>query len=106
MCGPTRRRPGGDPEGMVSHDDRFDRWLEALEARHLADLTFAEMSRALRALSAAYVERRRRLSRGAALDGAGKRAPFALVYGPLHYLLLREIVKALPDAARAVSRIV
>jgi hypothetical protein len=33
----------------------FDTWLEALEARHLSDLTFPEVSRALRALSSAYV---------------------------------------------------
>jgi hypothetical protein len=56
------------------------------------------VSRALRALSSAYVERRHRLGRGAALDGAGKRAAFALFYGPLHFLLVREIVRALPDA--------
>ena len=66
--------------------------------RHLADLTFPEVSRALRALSSAYVERRGRLGEGAALAGAGKRAAFALFYGPLHYLLLREIARALPGA--------
>ena len=72
--------------------------MRALEARHLADLTFPEVSRALRALSSAYVERRQRLAEGAALAGAGKRAAFALFYGPLHYLLIREIVRALPGA--------
>ena len=72
--------------------------MRALEARHLADLTFPEVSRALRALSAAYVERRQRLAEGAALAGAGKRAAFALFYGPLHYLLIREIVAVLPGA--------
>ena len=46
------------------------------------------MSRALRALSSTYVERRQKLAEGAALSGAGKRAAFALFYGPLHYLLL------------------
>jgi hypothetical protein len=69
----------------------FDNWLRVLEERHLADLTFPEVSRALRALSSAYVERRGRLKEGAALSGAGKRAAFALFYGPLHYLLVREI---------------
>jgi len=73
--------------------------MRALEARHLADLTFPEVSRALRALSSAYVERRQRLAEGAALAGAGKRAAFALFYGPLHYLLIREIVRALPGAS-------
>ena len=79
-------------------DEAFDRWLRALEARHLADLTFTEVARALRALSSTYVERRQRLAEGAALAGAGKRAAFALFYGPLHYLLIREIVRALPGA--------
>src|SRR5882672_8691975 len=76
----------------------IDAWLSALEARHLADLTFPEVSRSLRALSATYVERRDRLREGAALAGAGKRAAFALFYGPLHYLLVREIVRAIPEA--------
>ena len=71
-----------------------DNWLCALEEKHLADLTFPEVSRALRALSSAYVERRRRLREGTALAGAGKRAAFALFYGPLHFLLIREIAKA------------
>jgi hypothetical protein len=61
------------------------------------------VSRARRALSTAYVERRRRLPQGGALAGAGKRAAFALFYGPLHYLLVREIVRALPGATRAAS---
>lgn len=72
----------------------LDRWLRGLEERHLADLTFPEVSRALRALSSAYVERRSRLRDGAALSGAGKRAAFALFYGPLHFLLVREIARA------------
>src|SRR5882672_703927 len=79
-------------------DEHLHQWIQALETRHLADLTFSEVSRALRALSSTYVERRRRLTEGAALSGAGKRAAFALFYGPLHYLLVREIVRALPGA--------
>ena len=76
----------------------FEAWVRDLEARHLADLRFAEVTRALRALSATYVETRHRLGRGAALAGAGKRAAFALFYAPLHFLLMREIVGALPGA--------
>jgi len=91
---------------MSNRDERFDRWMEALATRHLADLTFPEVSRALRALSSAYVERRNRLAGGTALDGAGKRAAFALFYGPLHYLVVREIVRALPDATPPGSRLV
>jgi hypothetical protein len=80
-------------------------WLGALEARHLADLRPAEVGRALRALSSAYVERRDRLARGAALDGAGKRAAFALFYGPLHFLVVRAIIRALGAAAPPVDLI-
>jgi hypothetical protein len=72
-----------------------DPWLAELEARQLADLTFSEVARALRALSSTYVERRTKLKEGAALSGAGKRAAFALYYGPLHYLLLEHIVSSL-----------
>ena len=64
------------------------------------------MSRALRALSSTYVERRRRIAEGAALAGAGKRAAFALFYGPLHYLLVREIVRAIPGAAAHPATII
>jgi hypothetical protein len=87
-------------------DDRFAGWMAALEARHLAELTFPEVSRALRALSSAYVERREKLAQGAALDGAGKRAAFALFYGPLHYLLLRHVVSMLPGATRAMGTLI
>jgi len=83
-----------------------DAWLAALEARHLADLTFPEVSRSLRALSATYVERRDRLSEGAALSGAGKRAAFALFYGPIHYLLVAGIVRQLPRAAAGAAQLV
>src|SRR5215208_4662224 len=70
-------------------------WLAALEERHLADLTRPELTRALRALSSCYVERRDKLTSGAALDGAGKRAAFALFYGPLHFLTVSAVVRAL-----------
>jgi SAM-dependent methyltransferase len=79
----------------VAREDHFDRWLAALEARHLANLTFSEVSRALRALSSAYVERRHTLGEGGAFSGAGKRAAFALFYAPLHFLLVDRIVRHL-----------
>ncbi len=66
-------------------------FFDALEARHLANLTFTEVRKGLQALSSLYVERRDRIVRGAALDGAGKRAAFALYYGPQHLLAVREI---------------
>jgi len=76
----------------------FLSWLTALESRHLADLRFPEVTKALRALSSTYVERRGRLGEGAALASAGKRAAFALFYGPLHAILLRAIATELPGA--------
>ena len=84
----------------------FLAWIDALEARHQADLTFTEISRSLRALSSTYVERRHGLREGAALTGAGKRAAFALFYGPLHYLLTQQVVRALPGAAAAAPWLV
>ena len=82
----------------------LDDWLAALENRHLSDLTFAEVSRALRALSSTYVERRSKLADGAALSGAGKRAAFALFYGPLHFLLLEHIARSLSVGPRSLRR--
>jgi SAM-dependent methyltransferase len=75
--------------------DPFPAWLEALQRRHRERLTFAEVRRGLQALSSLYVERRGKLAKGAALEGAGKRAAFALYYGPAHFLLVRAIVRAL-----------
>jgi SAM-dependent methyltransferase len=78
----------------------FTEWLSALEARHLADLRVPEVTRALRALSSAYVERRaagpdartRRVAE--TLDTAGKRAAFALFYAPLHFMAVSAVVHA------------
>ncbi len=92
----------GERSGAAG-DGAFERWMTELEERHLADLRPAEVGRALRALSSAYVERRGRLAEGAALDGAGKRAAFALFYGPLHFLLVRAIVRSLGAATPAVG---
>ena len=73
----------------------FEHWIAALEQRHLADLRIAEVTRALRALSSAYVERRHTVARGGPLDSAGKRAAFALFYAPLHFLAARHVVESL-----------
>jgi SAM-dependent methyltransferase len=80
--------------------DPFTRWLDALDDRYRQALSFQEVRRSVQALSSLYVERRGRLAQGAALDGAGKRAAFATFFGPLHFLLVREIVRALGAAAR------
>lgn len=90
----------------------FDDWVTALEARHLANLRVPEVTRALRALSSAYVERRRRTAphggganvRGA-LDSAGKRAAFALFYAPLHFIAVTEIIRALATSREAPATI-
>jgi hypothetical protein len=81
-------------------------WYEALETRHLASLTFQEVRRALQALSSLYVERREKIGHGSALEGAGKRAAFALFYGPLHFMTVREVVRALRVADPPPARIV
>lgn len=82
----------------VEDSSLFQNWLAALEARHLRDLRVPEVTRALRALSSAYVERRgQALDR--TLDSAGKRAAFALFYAPLHMLTVDRIVRALSQDA-------
>jgi Methyltransferase domain len=85
--------------------DPFPAFYSALEARHRAELSFAEVRRALQALSSLYVERRERMADGAALEGRGKRAAFALYYGPLHFLLVRGIVRGLGPALPFPRRI-
>ena len=79
----------------------FEKWLAALDDRHLANLTPSEVTRALRALSSCYVERREKLAQGGALDSAGKRAAFALFYAPLHFLVVREIARALASVTKS-----
>jgi len=74
---------------------RIETWLADLESRFLTQLTFAELRRSVQSLSEDYVRRRGRLPTGEALAGPGKRAAFAVFFGPLHYILLREVVRAL-----------
>jgi len=83
----------------------LSQWLNALETRHLADLTFSEAARALRALSSTYVQRRDRLARTTAFDSKGKRAAYALYYGPLHFLTVTHIVDALGSSARPIRHL-
>jgi SAM-dependent methyltransferase len=84
----------------------FDRWMDDLERRHLSERTFAEVRRGLQAVSSLYVERRGRIGSGAVFDGEGKRAAFALFYGPLHHLVVGEIVAALGAAEPGLARVV
>jgi SAM-dependent methyltransferase len=76
----------------------IDDWLWALQARHRSALTTSEFLKAVRALSARYVECRAELPGRSPLDSAGKRAAFAAFYAPLHFLTTRQIVRALQPA--------
>src|SRR6187549_2639335 len=81
------------------------KWLAALEERHLANLTKQEFTRAVRALSARYVERRGQLPDRSPLDSAGKRAAFALFYAPLH-LLTAELALSRMDVRTDLTALV
>ena len=87
----------------MRHD--LDRWFEALQQRHLAELEWSEVTRALRALSAAYVQKRAKLASGAALDGRGKRAAFALFYGPLHFASVSAVLEQLAKAGEPICEV-
>lgn len=71
--------------------DAFEAWIEALLERHLRELTLREVGRALKQLTRDYVQQRHRLAEGA-FEGRGKRAAFAMYYGPRHFLLVREVL--------------
>jgi SAM-dependent methyltransferase len=97
----TVRRESHDGVGRAaSVEAMLPAWVSALESRHLANLRVPEVTRALRALSSAYVERRHnateegRKVRGT-LDTAGKRAAFALFYAPLHFIAVARVIAAL-----------
>lgn len=75
----------------VEPTDGFHSWFNALEQRHLADLTFQEVRKSIQALSARYVERRGK-ALADALSSRGKRAAFALYYAPLHFLTVRSVL--------------
>jgi hypothetical protein len=72
----------------------------------MAAFTAPEFLKAVRALSARYVEDRARLARRAPLDSAGKRAAFAAFYAPLHFLTTREVVRALGAGHRPIDRLI
>jgi len=74
---------------------RADAWLDALLARHTAAFEPAAFLKAVRALSARYVERRGGLPDRSPLDSAGKRAAFAAFYAPLHFFTVRELARRL-----------
>lgn len=80
-------------------------WYDKLTQRHLESLTFQEVRRAVQAVSKIYVQNRHKLSQGAVLNGAGKRAAFALFYGPIHLLFIKQLIEALSIPANAAKEI-
>jgi hypothetical protein len=85
--------------------DPVHAWIEALLPRHTRTLSRPEFLRAVRALSARYVERRSEIARRSPVDSAGKRAAFAAFFAPLHLVTTREIVRATGAANSSVSHI-
>jgi hypothetical protein len=88
---------------MSTPDDRF---VDALLERHAAPMRRPEFLKAIRALSARYVERRSALTGRSPLDSDGKRAAFAAYYAPLHYLTVRAILGRLGAPHRSIARVV
>ncbi len=70
-----------------------DDWVTALISRHTVALSRPEFLKAVRALSARYVESRAQLASRSPIDSAGKRAAFGGFYAPLHFLVVRSIIR-------------
>jgi hypothetical protein len=81
-------------------DSEAGRFVAALLERHAAPLRRSEFLKAIRALSARYVERRATLTDRSPLDSKGKRAAFAAYYGAVHYLTVRHVLAALDPRAQ------
>jgi hypothetical protein len=80
-------------------DPKFEQFVDAVSKRYLQELQFAEIRRAVQALSQWYVQKRADLTPDKVFTGRGKRAAFAAYYAPLHYLLVRMIVEQLQTPA-------
>ncbi len=81
-------------------------FFQALQQRHLAHLTRQEFTRAVRALSARYVEQRGQLPDRSPLDSAGKRAAFGLFYAAQHFLAVSAAVAHADLGRRPLTRLV
>ncbi len=78
---------------------RFDAWLADAVARHSRELEFREIRKGVQAVSQLYVTRREGVDLGArALEGRGKRAALATFFGPLHFVLVHQVLRALGPA--------
>ncbi len=91
---------------LLTPADPFDRWLPALLDRHRLALSTSEFLKAVRALSARYVERRSELGQRSPTDSAGKRAAFSGFFAPLHFLTVQAAVRALGAADVGIDQIV
>jgi hypothetical protein len=83
-----------------------DAWIERVIERHTRSMTRPEFLKAVRALSARYVEQRAALRDRSPLDSAGKRAAFAGFYAPLHFLTVRQIIASVGLGRRRIDTIV
>jgi SAM-dependent methyltransferase len=86
--------------------DPADAWLAALIERHTRQFTRPEFLKAVRALSARYVERRADLAHRPPTDSAGKRAAFAAFFAPLHFVTIRALAPRLGVSNRDLGEIV
>jgi SAM-dependent methyltransferase len=82
---------------VIDCDEAAEHWVASLIERHTTRWSRPEFLRAVRALSARYVERpHARTSQPT--DSPAKRAAFAAFYAPLHFLTVRRIAQALVPA--------
>jgi hypothetical protein len=91
---------------MSGHDTTIASWIDEVVNRHASALPRPQFLKAVRALSARYVERRATLTRQSPLDSAGKRAAFAGFFAPLHFLTTQRIAAALGPGPERVDAIV
>ena len=84
----------------MTGDFDVDGWIDALVERHAASMRRPELLKAIRALSARYVERRAELPGRSPLDSDGKRAAFAIFYAPIHFVTTRGIIRQLAGAGQ------
>src|SRR5690606_22736850 len=107
MASPPRNSTAS-PHGDKPTDRRsptIEAWIDAVIDRHTSALTPPEFLKAVRALSARYVERRADLPVRSPLDSDGKRAAFAGFFALLHFLTAREVLAAIGAADRAISTV-
>jgi hypothetical protein len=85
--------------------DPAHEWLERVVERHTRRYSTSEFTKAVRALSARYVERRADLGRRSPIDSAGKRAAFAGFFAPMHFLTARAVLDAMRASAQHLDTI-